>query len=198
MRNVIAASLVASVMLLGVVHAQDNEKPARPVAASSDESPAKTIVYLARNAPANTLSAAIAAFLEGTDSRVTSEVTGNVLLIRTSEENQQRVITLLQQLDRAPRTLRVQMHLLKARGESLAEVDAASLTGQTGEVLKSIKALESTGRVHLANRIELTALENQPDRFVVVTEVEPTRWKRFWKQFGIFAGVAVASGAAFF
>jgi len=161
MRIVTAMAFLVCFVSLGGVHAEDNEKTARPVAASSDESAAKTIVYIARNSPANALSAAIAVFLEGTDSRVASDVISNVLLIQTTAENQKRIIALLQQLDRVPHTLRIQMHLLKARGESLAEADAASLTGQTQEVLKSIKTLESSERVYVANRIELTAVENQ-------------------------------------
>jgi hypothetical protein len=174
MRNVTVTLFLLSSVLLGNAHAAENERTARNVAASSDESPAKTIVYIARNSPATELRPAIAEFLQDTDSRVVSDAISNVLLIQTTAENQERVLAVLQQLDRAPRTFRIQLHLLEARGESLAEVDAASLTGQTDEVLKSIKALESTSSVYAANRIELTAIESQPT-FLQVGEDVPLR-----------------------
>ncbi|MDA1052961.1 MAG: hypothetical protein O3C40_21115 [Planctomycetota bacterium] len=158
MRTVTAMAFLACCGLLGVVHADDNENSAP---AKSDERSAKTIVYAARNAPADVLSRTLAEFLEETGGRVVSDPTSNVLLIQTAAENQERVIAVLQQLDRAPHTLRIQMHLLKARGESLAEFDTASLSGRTDEVIKSITTLASMEGVYVANRIELTAIENQ-------------------------------------
>ena len=43
-----------------------------------------------------------------------------------------------------------------------------------------------------------TDLINQPRRFAAVVQRVPGKWKRFWKQFGIFAGLAAGSGAAVF
>jgi hypothetical protein len=169
MRNVTVVVFLVCSALLGVVHAEDNETTATT---SSNERGAKTIVYAARNAPANVLSETLEQFLEESGGRVVSDPISNVLLIQTTaEEDQERVLAVLQQLDRTPRTIRVQLHLLKSRGEGFAEVDVASLSGSTDMVLKSIKTLESMGRAYVANRMELTAIENNPAMLQVGEDV---------------------------
>lgn len=159
MRIVTAIGLLICSALLGVVHADDGEASA------------KTIVYASRNAPANALAETLAQFLEETGGRVVADSISNVLLIQTTPDNQERVLAILQQLDRTPSTFRMQLHLLRTRGEALAETDTASLSGRTDEVLKNIERLKSAGRVRVANRIELTAVENQLAFFQVGEDI---------------------------
>jgi hypothetical protein len=159
MRTVTVMAFLVCCALVGGVRAEDNEEKAPT---GSDERSAKTIVYAVRNAPANVLAGTLAQFLEESGGRVVADPISNVLLIQTAAEDQDRVLAVLQQLDRTLSTFRIQLLLLKAQGEGLAGLDTASLSGRTDEVLKSIELLKSTGRVHVANRIELTAVENQP------------------------------------
>ncbi len=44
--------------------------------------------------------------------------------------------------------------------------------------------------------VSSTNLENQPQRFVAVVDKKKGKWKRFWKQFAIYIGVAAAAGTA--
>lgn len=168
MRIVTAIALLVCAVSLGIAHAEDDEKH-EP--ADSKEWSAKTIVYSIRNSPANELAATLAQFLEESGGRVAADPVSNVLLIQTTDENQGHVIALLQQLDRTPSTFRIQLHLLKPRG-ALTEAETASLSGRSDEVLDRIKSLKSTGRVDIANRIELTGIENQP-AFLQVGQTVP-------------------------
>lgn len=171
MRIATATIFLICLVALGVVCADDNAEHGR-----SDNSAAKTIVYAARNAPANLLGETLAGFLEESGGRVVADPVSNVLLIQTaSQEDQERVLAVLQQLDRAPRTIRVQLHLVQSRGEALAEIDVASLSGATEKVLGSIRAIESKGRAYVANRMELTAIENQPSMLQVGEDVPLVR-----------------------
>ncbi len=157
MRNVTAMALLSCAVLLIVARADDNGKNSPE---KSDERPAKLMIYPARNAPVSELAETLAEVLVESGGRVVADPASNVLLIQTSDENHETVAALLRQLDRTPSLFRIQVHLLEARGDALAELDTASLTGATDEVLKSIKSLVSDGRLHVANRIEMTALEN--------------------------------------
>jgi hypothetical protein len=151
---------LACSLVLGVVHAdaEDKDRSAR-----SEERVAKTIVYAARNAPANLLGETLEQFLKEAGGRVVTDPISNVLLIQTATgEDHERVLAVLQQLDRTPRTIRVQLHLLKSQGEGLTAADVASLSGETDKVLNNIKEIQSAGRGFVANRMELAAIENNP------------------------------------
>lgn len=51
----------------------------------------------------------------------------------------------------------------------------------------------------LSDRIRSsTSLFNEPQRFLVVVDKEKRGMKRFWRQFGVFLALVVASGAAVF
>lgn len=41
-----------------------------------------------------------------------------------------------------------------------------------------------------------TTLENKPARFFAAVQEEPSKWRRFWAEFGIFLGAAIGVGAA--
>jgi len=43
--------------------------------------------------------------------------------------------------------------------------------------------------------VSQTSLTNDPQRFVAAVSKRPKKWKRFWKQFGIFVGATAVVGA---
>ena len=70
-----------------------------------------------------------------------------------------------------------------------------------GEVIRGVNAL----RVGEGEKLEIslkisdrvqsqTTLENRPDRFVSAVKVEKVKWRRFWREFGIFWGAAAVAG----
>ncbi|MCA9121435.1 MAG: hypothetical protein H6822_07540 [Planctomycetaceae bacterium] len=157
MKKTAATIWLLGVIVLGVGHADDKSSDQR-----SEETSNKTIVYAARNAPVAALGETLAAFLKESGGGVVADPTSNVLLIHTGSVNDhERVLAVLQQLDRTPRTIRVQLHLIYSLGHEFTEAEVSSLSGETEGVLKAIETLASAGRAYVANRIELTAVENQ-------------------------------------
>ena len=85
----------------------------------------------------------------------------NLLIIQVDEKSREKVLSLLEQLDKPLRSVAIQVHLLKTRGKDLDDVDLKGLSGSSDEVQKRIRELERAGRIYVANRMQLTALENQ-------------------------------------
>ena len=82
---------------------------------------------------------------------------------------------------------------------------AIEIQTAAGEIIRGINHLPiSPGKpieleLTLSDQVRSsTDLINKPERFAAVVVRVPGKWKRFWKQFGIFAGLAAASGAAVF
>jgi hypothetical protein len=74
-------------------------------------------------------------------------------------------------------------------GETIRGVNALPVEENRPVVLE----LKMTERVRSS-----TSLQNEPERFMAVVVKERTKTGRFWKQFAIFWGVAIASAAAVF
>lgn len=81
---------------------------------------------------------------------------------------------------------------------------AVEIETAAGQLIRGINALpiregepvEIT--LKLSDRVRSsTSVENQPEQFMAVVKKERKKWKRFWKEFAVFLGVAAASGAAF-
>lgn len=82
---------------------------------------------------------------------------------------------------------------------------AIEIQTAAGEIIRGINELPIRAgkpielELTLSDRVRSsTDLINQPQRFAAVVQRVPGKWKRFWKQFGIFAGLAAGSGAAVF
>lgn len=80
---------------------------------------------------------------------------------------------------------------------------AVEIETPEGETIRGINALPIEENrpvvleLKLSDRLRSsTSLENQPERFMAVVATEPTKTGRFWKQFAIFWGIAIASGVA--
>jgi len=72
-----------------------------------------------------------------------------------------------------------------ANGETIRGINTFPV-GETGSAEISLK---------MSDRIvSETRLENTPDRFVAVIVKQPVKWKRFWREFGIYFGSAIAAG----
>jgi hypothetical protein len=76
-----------------------------------------------------------------------------------------------------------------AGGETIRGVNNFELTGDRQQTMEM--------RFAISDRYQSDDSVNvQPERWAVVQSVDKPKWKRFWKQFAIFFGVAVAAGAA--
>ena len=79
---------------------------------------------------------------------------------------------------------------------------AVEITTRERESIKAINSVPvSKDTVSVTLRLterlaSTTTLENDPARFAAAVEVKGVNWKRFWKQFAIFFGVAAGVGAA--
>ena len=74
-----------------------------------------------------------------------------------------------------------------------------------GEMLRGVKSvpvqdgapveimLQRSDKIRSATSVEI-----QPDLFAAMVDVEKMDWARFWKQFGIFFGLAIVTGLAVF
>ncbi len=80
-----------------------------------------------------------------------------------------------------------QVEIVTAEGESIKGVNAFPV--------RENETVELTLRI--SDRIASeTTLTNAPDRFVSVVEKKRVGWKRFWREFALFWGIAAAGGAA--
>jgi len=180
-KQVVAASLLVC-LVVGLVFA--GEKHAS-VAKKEDDAakPAKgeTIVYSARSTPVRELASTLAEFFQDSGVRAVADPISNLLIIRVEAKSRDEVLGLLEKLDQPHRSITVHAQLLRARGKKLDEIDTKSFSGPSDEVHKRIRDLERTGRLYVANRMELTAVENQKvmlqvgERVAVVTGTTTSR-----------------------
>jgi hypothetical protein len=92
----------------------------------------------------------------------------------------------------------------EARGLGFG-IYAVEIETADGEMIRGVSALPiSEGKpvevlLKLSDKVRsYTSIENSPDRFMAVVTRERKNWPRFWKQFGIFLGLTVATGLAVF
>lgn len=178
-KQVIAASVVGCVVI-GLVFADDKSDSANE-SKSERSTKRETIVYSVRSAPVRELLNTLDEFFEDSGVRIVAEPTSNLLIIQVDAGSRDDVLGLLDKLDQPLNSVVIQAQLLKARGKELDEVDTKSLSGPSDEVSKRIRDLERDGRLFVANRMELTAVENQQvmmqvgERVAVVTGATRSR-----------------------
>ncbi len=79
---------------------------------------------------------------------------------------------------------------------------AVEITTSTGEKIRGINSFPvGKDKIQVTLKItervaSTTTVQNEPVRFAAVVEVSRTDWKRFWREFGIFFGIAIGAGAA--
>lgn len=78
---------------------------------------------------------------------------------------------------------------------------AVEITTSAGEKIRGINSFPvGKDKIQVTLKItekvaSTTTVENEPVRFAAVVEVSQTDWKRFWREFGIFFGIAIGAGA---
>ncbi len=154
MRQQIICGLCLINLLLGSVAAQEKD--------SEKSAPAsETIVYSIRSTAADRLAAALLEFFKSSKVEVTAERTNNILLLRVPAASRNEVLDVLKKLDPPARSIVVELQLLKSDRNESVDVDAKQFQGRTEDVQQRIAALRTDGKLHLANHIQLTVVENQ-------------------------------------
>jgi type II secretory pathway component GspD/PulD (secretin) len=166
------------VLLLGASCAELSAQEERPKqgqakTTAEDNSTAKNkrIVYPVRYGGAKDLAAALSKHFKGdADVQAVTETGGNYLLISAAPALFDEVLQTLQELDRAPKTVSVDVwiaEVITKRGEDgkpvegEKEIGEKDLTGTIDEVQKRLDDLAKNGRIGGLKHIQLSALENQ-------------------------------------
>jgi hypothetical protein len=157
MRKLIVLTLCSLTLVIGFVYAQEEGAERKPKA-TKEPLAQKTIVYKTRSTPVAQLAETLAEVFEGSDVRIVAEPVSNLLVIRAHSETAKEVLTILNEIDQPAHTLRIELLLLKTLGQ---DVDTTLLTGPSKDVAENIGELESNGKLFVANRMELSVIENQ-------------------------------------
>lgn len=131
---------------------------------------ARRTVYLVRHGAAKDLAALLAKhFKDDADVQVLPDAPSNCLLISAPPAVFDEVVKLLDQLDRRPHVVAVEVLIAeaaprKAEGDKAADqgLDERDFTGPAGQVLEKVEALHRKGLIQTLKRLQLTALENRP------------------------------------
>jgi len=80
---------------------------------------------------------------------------------------------------------RYNVEILTAEGETIRGINALPVSEKTvGVTLKISERVQSD-----------TDVDNQPEQIAIIVDKQKTKWKRFWKQFGIYVGAVAVTGA---
>ena len=141
-------SLAAILACAAAVLAED---PAGPADNDSHE----TLVYVFRNAPALDAAQALSELYQrDARMRVVPNAAGNVVLLRVAPELRTEVLKVLESLDRQPKTVSVELLLVRAQDDHTRSLLAdRRLAGP--EIMSQLKVLENAGQVH--ERVPLEA-----------------------------------------
>jgi type II secretory pathway component GspD/PulD (secretin) len=144
-------------------------------ARAADEGPGaknKRIVYLVRYGSAKDLASALGKHFKGdAEFQTVTETGSNYLLISAAPAVFDEVVKTLEQLDRAPRTITVEVWVAEVIGkkgedgkpvEGEKALDEKEFTGTIDEIQKKVDDLAKKGRIGGLKHIQLSALENQP------------------------------------
>lgn len=141
----------------------------------------KRIAFLVKQGSAKDLAALLSKHFKGdAEIQALSDSPSNMLLISAPPQVFDEVIKLLEQLDRQPRTVAIDLLIAEVAakknvdGKAPADpdLDEKEFTGTTKDVLAKVEALKKKGRFASVRQIQLTAVENQPAS-VLVGEMKP-------------------------
>lgn len=137
--------------------------------APADSEPAakeKRTLYVVKYGGAKDLAAALAKHFKGdADVQLLPEAPSNCLLIRAAPPVFDEVLKVLEQLDRRPREVSVEVlvaTVVPKKGEGDKDLDERELTGPAKDVEAKVEDLMKRGRLAGLRRVRLTALENRP------------------------------------
>jgi type II secretory pathway component GspD/PulD (secretin) len=163
------------------------DRDAAPVAQSKGEAGSgpqrKRVVYFVKQGAPKDLGTALSKHFRGDlDVQVLPESPNDCLLISAAPAVFGEVVKLLEQLDRRPKLLAIELVVAETapkkieggkQGPREKELDARALTGAVDEVLAKVEDLKKAGRIGYLRRIQLAAAEGQPAS-VSIGEMRPT------------------------
>lgn len=126
---------------------------------TSPNEPREILVYRPRSTPPGDLAKVLQNLF---DISSAAEPQSNTLSMRVDAQTRPKVLEVLEEIDRPPRMLLVQAFLLRPRGEGGQGLSTESLTGPVEKVTGVIRELEDQGKLYIAQRMDMTAIENQP------------------------------------
>jgi type II secretory pathway component GspD/PulD (secretin) len=131
-----------------------------------DKGASKRLLYVVRHGSAKELAKALGQFFKkDAEFEAVADGASNALLINVAPGAFDEVVKALEQLDRSPRLIAVEVLLAEAlvdpKKKDDKEIDEKELTGPAEEVGKKIEALTKAGRLGTLKRLEVVALENR-------------------------------------
>jgi type II secretory pathway component GspD/PulD (secretin) len=152
-RHVLAFTLLA----LAAVPLTGQERPAEP---------SQRLVYLVKYAASKDLADVLAKHFKDVASfQAVPEGTSNCLLVSAPRAVMTEVLKTLEQLDRRPQSVAVDVFIVellpKTAGDVEKRPDEQDLSGTIDDVAKRLRALMARGQATRFRRIQLTALEGQ-------------------------------------
>jgi type II secretory pathway component GspD/PulD (secretin) len=147
--------------------------------AATNTKPRETIVYSARNIPATDLANTIFPMFSQPDGEhlvITSDAASNNLILSGAGETVAEATRLLQQLDRQPKSVSVDIWIVDTRStgwESTANKEiSAALTGSQLKFVELLQRLQAQKQAVVLNHLQLTGLEGQ-ESMVQIGEQKP-------------------------
>jgi type II secretory pathway component GspD/PulD (secretin) len=130
----------------------------------------KRLLYVVKNGSAKDLAAILAKHFKGNaDVQALMDAPSNCLLIRANPKVFAEVVKVLEQLDRRPQLVAVELLVAGITpkkgqdGKPMGRMpDEKQFTGSSKEVLEKVEALKKDGVITTLRRVELAAVENQP------------------------------------
>ena len=154
---------------------------ADPPAPAKDDAANKRLLYVVKHGSAKDLATVLGQHFKGVaEIQALPDPSSNFLLISSAPAAFDDILKTLEQLDRAPQTVEVEILIAdvatkKADGDKtnpLEEVDEKALTGTFADVMARAEALQKKGALSGLKHILLTAVEGRPAS-VLVGESRP-------------------------
>jgi type II secretory pathway component GspD/PulD (secretin) len=159
MKPVPSLILLAGLLAAGPTHAQDTSAPKN-----------KRIAYVVKYGDAKNLAGILSKHFKGdAEIQALPEGPSNCLLISAAPEVFDEVIKVLDQLDRRPQVIAIEVTVaavLPKKGDDgkpvAREVNEKDFTGPAEDVRDKLEALQKDGTLGSLRRVQLTAVENEP------------------------------------
>jgi type II secretory pathway component GspD/PulD (secretin) len=159
--------------------AQDSTRPA-PAKGEAGQA-AKRTFYVVKHGSAKDLASVLAKHFKGdVEVQLVPDAASNCLLLRASPRDFDEVTKLLEQLDRRPQLVAVQVWVGEVLPQKGADgkplpadklLDERQLTGPVDAVLAKTKALRNKGLLGDLNHVQTTVVENQPSSVLVGSSI---------------------------
>ncbi|MBV9122743.1 MAG: hypothetical protein JO112_05265, partial [Planctomycetes bacterium] len=169
--------LVLLLSFLGTAFGDTEKKPPppkTPANARAAHHPAvqvQRLIYVVKYGSAKDLAATLGNYFQAdAEIQAASNSLGDYLLIRAPDPVAKEVVRVLEQLDRRPKVVSIEVVLVEVaprKGEGAQpdaankELDSREFSGEAGEVMARVESLRKEGRVVSLRRLQITTVENQ-------------------------------------